>query len=285
MIPMLTIGQSNEKSQKEAYRGVNQQPTRSYTPPPSNFGTRLQVSEYQQKQTQRDLNRQSYNNKPGSNRPTYITDPYWNYWGPNWGWGRTYPYYGWNYYDRFWWNDSWGYRNPGRIYVYSDGKKDTVKIKPLHGSFGVSYNKSPEFGMWGTLGREMYFITEYSMSYQKDNSTYYPNITRDEVISWKDKRLNDYVKSNLFSLGVGKRLNKTFGLHAQIGFGSNTVRQVYFDEFYVLSNNGKYSIKDYSENITTLKIGTIMDYSKHMSVKVDYDVSRKVFFLGAGVRF
>lgn len=286
LLPLLSFGQVSERAQKQSYRfgGSPSSSFGSYSP---NMSSRPSIGEYQQKQIERQRNNQprggsGYLTAPGN----LWYDPWYDpWWGMGWGWNRWYPFTGWNYFDRFWWYDNWGYRNPGRVYVYSDGKRDTVKAKPLHGSVGISYNKNPEWGLWGTLGREVYVILEYSRSFQRDESAYYSDITKDQVNEWGDKRFENQVRSNLFSLGLGKKITKNVGLHAQLGFGRTTVRQTYFDELFILSNNGYYTIPDYSEKITTLKFGTLVGLSKTINGKFDYDVNRERFSLGFGVKF
>lgn len=280
MIPLFTLGQSNEKTQKQSYRSGT-----PYTPRTSpQVNSRPSIGEFEQKQIERERNRY----KPGTNSPVIITDPYWDpYYSPylGWGWNRYYPYTGWNYYNRFWWNDNWGYRNPGRVYIYEDGTRDTVKIKPLHGSIGISYNNQPEWGVWTTLGREVYLIAEYSRSFQTDRSTYYPNITKDQVLEWNDKKIGDQINTNLFSIGVGKKVSKYLGLHVQLGIGRTVVREKYLDEYQVLSNNGQYSIDNYTENIVTPKVGGLYKLGNKFTFKGDYDIKREKVQFGLGVNF
>lgn len=70
--------------------------------------------------------------------------------------------FGWNYYSPSWyWND-WGYRQPARVYVYDNGKRDTVRGKKPIISFGVQGTTDKQVGGFFTIGNKGYFITEYN---------------------------------------------------------------------------------------------------------------------------
>jgi len=66
--------------------------------------------------------------KPGSN--VILRDPWFDL---GWGWNRWNmwgaPNFGWNYWSPMWYYNDWGYRQPGRIYIYEDGKRDTIRGK------------------------------------------------------------------------------------------------------------------------------------------------------------
>ena len=53
---------------------------------------------------------------------------------------------------------------------------------------------------------------------------------------------------------------------------------------YILSNNGKYSFKNFVNNYTTLSLGLTYDY-KFLSISADYDPVRNNFYLGTGFNF
>lgn len=201
------------------------------------------------------------------------------------GWNRWSPAFGWNTFQPFWWYDSWGYRNPGRVYIYDDGRRDTVKIEPIHGTIGVSFNNGKEIGGWITLGKKYFFIGEYTSSYSIDASVYYPSLTLDRALPWGDRRLPNQVNTNMLSLGVGRMLGSKLGGYFQFGWGVSDVRRKYFDRDYILSNNGEYSFPEYRSNITTIKLGGLYNLSGKINAKLDYDLNRNLTTFGLGFRF
>jgi len=134
-----------------------------------------------------------------------------------------------------------------------------------------------------TLGDRGYFIAEYSQIFQRDESLFYPDLTMDKVLPWNDQKLEDIQKGNIVYLGFGKKISRT-GFHASIGFGRAEKRYQFFDELFILSNNGKYSIREFDENFFTVKIGALHDFGRG-TLKIDYDPIRKMGFFGAGVNF
>ena len=200
------------------------------------------------------------------NRPYYNNVGWdrWNYWGaPTFGYDYWLPY---SYYDR------WGYRSPARIYVYDDGKKDTIKGKSLNFSFGVQMSSKKQMGGWLTLGDRGYLILEYSQTYEVDKSTFFPN-GKIQLVDFP--LVDDFVKNNNTYIGFGKRFGRT-GVHTMLGFGTEVVRwRGYDDEGYI-------TFPKYTGNFTTIKIGLIRDF-KNITVKLDYDPIRKNTFFGLGV--
>lgn len=288
LLPVFVFSQSSERQQKQSVRdfGTYSSP-RTNTSPSFSTPYRPNNNEFSQKYSAREQNRQNYNRN--NNRPVII-DPYWNSWGWgwndwSWGWYRWNAPFGWNNYHPFFWYDNWGYRNPGRVYIYDNGRRDTIKIKPLHGSLGVLYNQKQELGGWMTLGREIYFIAEYSKSFSPDISVFYPQLTLDRVLPWDDRKLNNQVNTRVFSLGMGKMISKRLGLNFQFAFIKEVDRFKYLDETFILSNNGEYSFPNYTRNLETIKLGGIYNFSTSFNSKFDYDLERKLITVGLGVRF
>jgi hypothetical protein len=217
--------------------------------------------------------------RPGSN--IIIRDPYWNNWGMNnWGWGWNRwdmwgaPGFGWNFWQpSFYWND-WGYRQPARIYVYDDGKRDTVRGKKPVISFGIQTTTDNQVGGFFTIGGKGYFITEYNSSVERDNSTFFPfgNITQVDF-----PMVNDLVQRNSFYVGVGKRIKRT-GVHFMVGTVSEDVKWRGKDDL------GFITFPKYLDRFTTMKVGVLHDY-KNFTLKMDYDpiISNGTF--GLGVNF
>ena len=215
-------------------------------------------------------------NKPRTNNTVIVRDPWfdmgWNRWNRWDMWGA--PGFGWNYYSPMWyWND-WGYRQPARIYVYDNGKKDTIKGKKPIISFGIQKTTDKQIGGFFTIGNKGYFIAEYNSSFERDNSTFFPygNITQVDF-----PMVNDLVQRNSFYIGAGKRIKRT-GVHLMIGTVSEDVKWRGKDDI------GYITFPKYKDRFTTMKIGAIHDY-KNFTIKIDYDpiISNGTF--GLGVNF
>lgn len=266
LFPILVFGQhSREAFQKQSFSH-------------GGMGSNSMNFEYSQKQQFRNQPPHVNNNYYAPYYSPYYNNAYW------WGWGYSnWPYYGaYNYYYPYYWYDNWGYRNPARIYV-KDGKQDTVKITVPTTILGFSTTTNNEIGGWMTVGRKNYFIIEYTHSYQIDNSTYYRNMTIQDVRGWNDKELNNQVNSGMFSMGVGTHIKKNLSLYSQLGYGIKTIRKKYFDELYVLSNNGQYSFPYTRNDIFTIKLGGIYHINKVVT-KFDYDIVRQNFSVGFGIK-
>jgi len=277
--PIFVFSQNNERQQKEQVRNsgtYNPQPPSQQRPTYS-----TQNSEFSQKNSVREQNRNYYTQN--NQRQPIIYDPYRNYGGL--GWNRWNPRFGWNSWYPYHWYDNWGYRNPARVYIYDNGVRDTIKVTPPHGSFGLQYGMNNEVGAWVTLGKKVYFIVDFAKNTNRGVSVYYPLLTLDKVLPWSDRRLSDEINTNLFSVGLGKKINKNMGLHISLGFGSEERRFKFYDEMYVLSNNGQYSIPNYKKTITTMKMGAIIDISRNFTTKFDYDLGRGNISYGLGLRF
>lgn len=229
--------------------------------------------------------RQNYYSIPNPGFNSWSNPYYYNprlfWWDPVWGY---------NYYDRWWMNDIYGYRIPMRTYVYSDGRRDTLKGRPTSMRFGLGYSTQNDVSAWATFGSKSFFIIEYTNMLSNDESVYYsnPEVNFYNAITppprgWGDKRLEDIKDGWSFYLGVGKRKKNTSGF-IMIGFSENIKNYQFFDENYILSNNGKYSFKNYRKNMTTFKFGIIQDY-KSWSFKSDFDPIRNVFNFGMGLNF
>jgi hypothetical protein len=276
--PVFVFSQNNERQQKEQVRSSG---TYNAQQPQQRPTYSSQNSEFSQKNSVREQNRNYYNQN--NQRQPIIYDPYRNYGGL--GWNRWNPRYGWNSYYSYYWYDDWGYRNPARVYIYNNEIKDTIKVDPIHGSFGLQYNLNKELGVWATFGKKTYFIIDFSKTNNKGVAVYYPHLTLDRVLPWSDRRLSDEINSNMFSVGFGKKINKKMGLHMSLGVGNEEKKFRFYDEMYILSNNGQYTFPNYKKTITTLKIGGIIDFSRNFTTKFDYDLNRGCISYGLGLKF
>jgi len=222
-------------------------------------------------------------------RPHTFVPPPPPMWGGLGGWNQWYrwgapmgfvDFYDWNYFDR------WGYRTPARIFRQSNGRLDTVVSKKVKTRIGINYSTKNELGGWFTIGRSTYLKGQFSGRLTKDQSEFYTNPQvnlYNAIMVWNDKRLDNIIKSWSAYIGVGKEF-KNFGVNISLGFGNEQDNFQFFDEFYVLSNNGNYSFKNFADNFITTSVGLTHDY-KFLSFSADYDPIRKSFWLGAGFNF
>ena len=191
----------------------------------------------------------------------------WNRWDM---WGA--PNFGWNYWSPMpYWND-WGYRQPARIYVYDNGKRDTIRGKKPIISFGIQKTTDRQIGGFFTIGNKGYFITEYNFT--PDRSTFYP-YGRLNLVDFP--LVDDLIKLNSFYVGFGKRIKRT-GVHFMVGSINEIVRYRGKDD------DGYITFPKYSNRFTTLKIGALHDY-KNFTIKFDYDPIINNGTFGLGVNF
>lgn len=277
LLPFLLFSQS-ERMQKQSFR--NPQVSNEHRGAMlQSIQSRPSTNEFQQKQVERNRNSQYYS--VPNNRPGRYYAPYYG-----WGWNRWdmwgAPMIGFNYWIPYSYYNDWGYRQPARVYVYKDGKMDTIKgTKPVM-SLGIQSSAS-EVGGFFSVGKKTYFIFEHQRSNQRDKSFYYSDITMAQAIDWRDRRLADIEKTNTTYFGVGKRYKRS-GVHASVGINNEKVNYQYFDELFVLSNNGNYSFPNYNQTYWSLKLGMLHD-AKILTFKGDYDLTNREVIIGLGINF
>lgn len=207
-------------------------------------------------QSQRPIN--NWNNNFYNNR--------WNMWGA--------PIFGYNYYMPGFYLNDWGYREPSRIYVYENGKKDTIRGKSIHYSFGIQRDNIRQIGGWGTVGNRIYLIGEYSQTNERDGSTFFPHGTMSLV---DFPLISDLKMSKTFYVGFGKKIKRT-GVHFMVGSINETVRFRGKDEV------GLITFPKSNSNSMTVKAGIIHDF-QNLTIKLDYDPILKNSTYGVGVNF
>jgi len=196
-------------------------------------------------------------------RPNYNR---WNMWGA--------PMFGYSYYNPWFYYNNSGYREPARIYVYPNGKQDTIRGKSDHFSFGIQKDNIQQIGVWMTIGNPTYLITEYSKTYENDNSTFYPY----GKLSLIDFPLVDDLKmSQTFYFGLGKKFNRT-GIHYMVGVINETTRYRGKDSI------GYITFPKQDSNRITVKAGLIHDFD-NLTIKLDYDPILKTATYGVGINF
>jgi hypothetical protein len=211
--------------------------------------------------------------RPGSN--IIVRDPWgWN----NWGWNRWdmwgAPAFGWNYWNQGFYFNDWGYRQPARVYVYDNGKSDTIKGKKPIISLGIQTTGGNQIGGFFTIGNKAYFIAEYNTTFERDNSTFfqYGNITQVDF-----PMVSDLVKQSNFYVGIGKRIKRT-GIHMMIGSVTEDVKWRGKDDI------GYITFPKYRDRFTTVKVGALHDF-KNLTIKYDYDPIIRNSTFGLGINF
>jgi hypothetical protein len=244
---------------------------RTTTPSPNVSSTSKNSSIANSTSTWRNTQPNEFN-KPKSNSTVIIREPLglgWNRWDL---WGA--PSFGWNSYSPMWYSNSWGYRQPARVYYYNDGKRDTIKGKKPVISFGFHHTSNKQMGVFFTMGNKGYFVFDFNTTYERDRSTYFPygtvNIVDFPLIS-------DLVKQNSFYVGLGKRIGRV-GIHGMVGVANERVLWRGRD------NVGEITFPKSKDNFITFKFGVMKDL-KNFTTKLDYDPISKYGQLGLGINF
>jgi hypothetical protein len=211
--------------------------------------------------------------KPGSN--IIVRDP----WLMNgWGWNRWdlwgAPGFGWNYWSPMWYLNDWGYRQPARVYVYDDGKRDTIRGKKPVISFGLHKTTNEQIGGYFSMGNKGYFIMDFVSTYEPDRSTFFPNGTINRV---DFPLISDLRKERTIYLGGGVRHKRT-GFHTMLGFGKEVIRWRGKDAL------GEITFPKSNSNFITAKVGLMHDI-KNFTIKVDADPIRDYVQFGLGLNF
>ena len=188
-----------------------------------------------------------------------------------WGWYQPYPYI---------WYDNYGWRQRSVVRIYENGRRDTVKGKPLYVNLGIQFSGKNMLGGYITIGNKGYFIIDYLTTNQMDNITkytlgsdYFPNKSLSDVdfpiIS------SNIIKRNIFYLGGGKMINNKTGFHVMIGFGND-------NKIYRGQDKIGYLTFPNKETFTTVKFGLLHNY-KNLGLKLDYDPIKEIFMWGLGI--
>jgi hypothetical protein len=263
LIPVISF------SQVSSWRGGSTQPR---TSSPNITNQRSDISLWRN-DGPREFNKPQQT-KPGSN--IIIRDPYlgWNSWGWNrWNmWGA--PAFGWNFWSPTWYFNDWGYRQPARIYVYENGKKDTIRGEKPVINFGLQKSSDNQIGGFFAIGNKVYVIGEFNTTYERDRSTFFPY----GVINQVDFPLiDDHIRLQTYYVGLGKRIKRT-GIHFMVGGVSERVRWRGMDDV------GEITFPKYVDRFMSVKFGAIHDF-KNITFKLDHDPIIKNSTIGLGINF
>jgi hypothetical protein len=266
LIPTLALSQVSSWRGGASSAPRASSPSMQYSTPQRNDVSRWR------NESPREFNRPP-RTRPGSN--IIVRDP----WLMNgWGWNRWdmwgAPMFGWNFWQPMWYMNDWGYRQPARVYVYDDGKRDTIRGKKPIISFGIQKTDGNQIGGFFTIGNKAYFIAEYNSTFERDNSTFFPygNITQVDF-----PMVSDLVKQSNFYVGIGKRIKRT-GIHMMIGSVVEDVKWRGRDDI------GYITFPKYRDRFTTVKVGALHDF-KNLTIKYDYDPIIRNSTFGLGINF
>ncbi len=133
-------------SQVSNWRSAPSTPQRSAPSVQQSIPQRNDVSSWRSQPPSRGNDR-PIRTRPGSN--IIVRDP-WFDGGFGWGWNRWdmwgAPGFGWNFWQPMWYMNDWGYRQPARVYVYDNGKRDTIRGKKPVISFGIQRTTDKQVG-------------------------------------------------------------------------------------------------------------------------------------------
>ncbi len=284
-LPMMVFGQT-ERMQKQQIKTESRTQTTPVRPQP-------QIQSTPEINQKREIRSNSTQNPNFSTPRNYNFPPRRNFgFGPVWyydRWNRWGAPLDFHHYNDFYFSDRWGYRTPARVYYYKNGGQDTIVSKKSKVRLGLNLSSNKEIGGWFTVGRDVYFKASFNKMFTTDESTFYSNITMDVVQTWvntnpsQNYKLNDITDGWNVYLGVGREF-KHFGANVSLGFGKETNNFQYFDGTYILSNNGRYSFRNFVDNYTTLSVGLTKDI-KSLSLSTDYDPIRNTVYFGLGFNF
>ena len=281
LIPTLSIGQVSNWRQGSSNTSSSSQ---SNTPSSRTTDPSPQVSNWRQ-------------DPPKREPPTYYTPPRRplmpsypsTYFGSNrwFGWGA--PMY-FDYWTPSFYYNNWGYREPSRIY-YRGERQDTVKGRKVHFSFGFQTTVfKDQVGGWLTIGDRVYFIGEFNLTVNTDDSYFASNKTIwnyyndvmvingvPRTISQLFPLQSDVVKNNSFYVGLGKKMKRT-GIHMMVGLDHNNLKYRYKDDV------GYITFPKSDKKMFTVKMGVIRDIGI-FTVKLDVDPITRRVTAGTGLNF
>jgi hypothetical protein len=287
LVPSLSIGQVSNWRQ-----GSNNSSSQSNsTPPPSSTNNTNrsvdrspQISNWRQDPPSRQT--QNYYTPPRRPLSPFYSP---NYFGPNrwFGWGA--PMY-FDYWTPSFYYNNWGYREPARIY-YREGRQDTVRGRKVHFSFGFQTTAfKDQVGGWFTIGDRTYFIGEFNVTINRDDSYFVSNKTiwnyYNDVMIVNGTRFTinqlfplqkDVERNNSYYVGLGRKIKRT-GFHFMVGLDNTNLRYRYKDDI------GFITFPKSDKKMFTVKVGALRDIGI-FTVKLDVDPVTRRVTAGTGLNF
>lgn len=155
------------------------------------------------------------------------------------------------------------------------------------GSIGFSapiqYNESNVgFGVWGSFGKNVVFIMSYDMV-SVNSYIHYWDITHRDAKAWGDEYIGIEKQIDVVSFGAGKKIGY-FTPYASLSMLLEDGFAIYFDNSYILSNSGYYTIYDYNTVKFGPSFGTLIDI-KRLQLNLSFNLQREIVGLGVGYKF
>lgn len=253
LFPLLTFGQSSEKNEKIQKRNDKYSNTYRYSRPNNNWNTYRYVPPVRH-----------YWNSP------YIYSPW-----RNDVWISPQPQIN-NYY----------YNNPIPSVSPNYSSPIGTTLNPIQNTIGMSFSFAREhemgMGAYYSVGRENVFVASYK--FPVTNIDYYGNISIYDVMRWNDRYIKTDKTFSEFTVGYGKKINYITP-YVMVGFVVEKEFPRYFDELYILGNNGYYNILGDSRMGPQFSVGTLLNwdfFNGNLSVSL---LTTPNFSVGFGFNF
>lgn len=176
--------------------------------------------------------------------------------------------------------------NPYRTFVHTapPPKERELSLFSIGLTSSYSYNQPVTLGMYFTIkGDELIFLCNIETS-SSPNTPYYDNIANQYIEYWNDEFLGVQNKVTDIGFGLGKNIhNKYF---PYLHFSAINYREyvMYFDETYVLSSTGRYSIPGNYYTDINFGVGFLYQISV-VELKTELDIiGRSRINLGIGIQ-
>lgn len=205
-----------------------------------------------------------------------------------------------NYYNPYLFRPYWSPIYTPSLYrpYYPNQNTNDLKTISIHIGFSNSFNTNPLFQYPSTNTTKSPYSFGVYMSFKGDNMVtlfdievssqnphkHYNNIGLGNVQYWNDEFMGEFTELFDFGIGLGPKLSDNFYPFIMGSIIGSKSYLIYFDETYVLSNNGKYTINGIESFDFNLGPGLLFNY-KFFEIKTNYDLmTPKRFNVGLGFK-
>ena len=223
------------------------------------FGQSEEYFEKSQKRSEKFFR----NNSPIIYNP-YLVNPY------NTPFYRPYIYSPWSYYPR-----------TTRV-----NRNDDIKYLLLHVGFSNTFsNNTPySYGVYVSFkGERMVTLFDIEFSNQ-NNYQHYDNISLGNVQYWNDDFIGELNTIFDFGIGVGPKVTSSLYPFVMASVIGSNQYLIFFDETYVLSNTGEYTINGDQSIQFNFGPGILFNY-KFFELKTNFEIlTPRRFNFGVGIK-